>query len=101
MTEEEKSIARDLRSILRLHIRYSRAYTDKRMTNNIIRIKIWNWRSRNPLDDIGMYQNVVTIIREFEATRNAFFLKPIIKTVHSYSYGREYEVPCIFIYFNV
>lgn len=99
INEVEKEIVKELRIGMRQVISYNHAYLDRRVFNNVLRHKFFNWSSRFDSDHVFRHcEYMVNYLRE---NYGAYFLKPVMDTRFSHSYGRDYEIPCIIFIFNI
>jgi hypothetical protein len=95
MTDTEKEVAQEIRDYVRSMIDYERAYTDKRVFNNVIRIKFFGIRST--LRDNYIQERLRSKFIELTRVYYAYFLMPKFHIGHTY----RRDVQCLSIYFNV
>jgi len=99
INEAEKEIALILRRYMSQVITWNRVYTEKRVFQNVIRVKFDNWRSASASSNVESH--CYYTIRKITNENIAFFLKPVLERRVRVSYGREYMIPCIMFYFNI
>ena len=95
MTIIERDVAQEIRNYVKTMIDYERAYTDKRVFNNVIRIKFFGISSTFRTQYIQ--ERLRGKFHELNREYYAYFLAPKFYLGHTYRRG----VDCLSIYFNI